>query len=99
MSAKTAQVLRDAASELEVKGWCQNTLHQGESSCLIGAMRRAVGLTGNEYSVVSDLYEAFEAVSNSIHMHPATWNDKPGRTQAEVVKLLLTVADVAEVQT
>lgn len=101
MSADTARVLRDAASHLEVNGWCQGALHLGQSSCLLGAVSRAVGIQDEATYIGDDgtykLGNVIGFLQGVIEANPVIWNDVPGRTQAEVVKVLLTAADLADI--
>lgn len=102
MSAQTAKILRDAAAVIETHGWCQGSMFQGERSCLVGSLRRAVAghmILSHEEAWIwgEDLAEAFQAVENHLGVNPARFNDVLGRTQAEVVKELLTVADLQDV--
>jgi hypothetical protein len=102
MSAAAARILRDAAAELETNGWTQGAIHDGERSCLVGALRRAVGLPNTEVETTPEVYARFRLAFDPVELHlgeaPARWNDQPDRTQAEVIKELLTVADLEEVQ-
>jgi hypothetical protein len=102
MSTQVAKVLRDAADELELNGWCQGELHVGKSSCMVGAIRRAVGVNYSFAFATDEQATLAEYALNRICDHlgqlPTTFNDTVGRTQAEVVKVLLTAADLAEVE-
>ena len=102
MSITAARILRDAAAELETHGWTQGRMHDGERSCLVGALRRALGLPDTEVETPPEVYArfrlAFDAVELLLGCLPARWTDRPDRTQAEVVKELLTVADLEDVR-
>lgn len=102
MSTQTGDVLRRAADELELNGWCQGTLHRRESSCLVGAVRRAVEVPASRFDTHQDLADltsrALTALTNWVGPFPSVWNDMAGRTRAEVVKVLLAGADAADIR-
>jgi hypothetical protein len=91
VSARTAEILREAAADLEANGWIQDDSYAGNKACLVGAIMRTHGAR-------IEMSDAFDAVKAHLGVTPAVWNDARGRTQAEVVKELLTVADLEDVR-
>jgi hypothetical protein len=95
VSRSTARTLRDAAAHLEAHGWTQGRQFDGQRACLVGSLRRALGLGLQMWT--GPLQDAHDAVARHLRDVPVLWNDAPGRTPAEVVKELLTVADLEDV--
>ncbi len=79
------QYLDDAADEIERRGWTQFTLRQSDGSmCMKGALNMV--LTGSAISMyLGNNRDKMLAECALCRILPATFNDKPGRTKAEVV--------------
>ena len=90
-----ADVLERAADLLEEFGWCQDDYGSRREGtlCLFGAFqeaRRDFGLPMSGWS--EDYLRPFRAVGI---LAPIWWNDRPGRTKAEVVAKLREAAAAA----
>lgn len=101
---KPSEVLSKAADLIEPEGaWARHQLAKSAHDqvvnptderavcwCMAGAMQRITPVLGNVY------YRAHEFVARSLDIPTfASWNDAPGRTQAEVVKALRDAAELA----
>jgi hypothetical protein len=103
------RILLRAHEIIEERGWCQHVLQAEDGRvCLEGAVRIASGVklfrsrTGRITHASDDAH--LPAALNAIRMlqrqllsakGPWEWNDQPGRTKDEVLKLIRdTVADV-----
>lgn len=94
------EVLDAAADLLERDGWTQGQMYGDGRRCMVGAMLSAT--TGIEYTVgASDFTEdqrnvyreGHGAVEELLGTPTLTnWNDKPERTQEEVVQVLRDAA-------
>lgn len=89
MSREVADHFREAAGLLETHGWCQGTMYHEGKSCAIGAIVRSAKT--NEL-----IHPAYQAFGFHIGGNIVSWNDRPGRTQAEVVKAFLGAAEAQE---
>lgn len=93
-----AQVLREAAAIVE-RGWRQGAFGVGtDCVCASEAIRRAAYGEECEHTISSPMgIPAWKFFADHIgEPFVAEWNDRPRRTQAEVVAKLLEAADVAE---
>ena len=94
---KVSEVLDRAADRIEAGGWCQAAFRDEGRFCALGAiinvavaMRLGSGaLTDIEALVDPALAALAAAVGEDGVMG---WNDRPGRTQEEVVAMLRAVA-------
>lgn len=83
-----ADVLEAAAEVIEVKGWCQKESVDGEGRvCVLGAVQSADLLNRHPLTV-----RAMRALRNRLGLvqnyDVIAWNDRPGRTEGEVLDLL-----------
>ena len=92
-----ADVLREAASYLETRGWKRGDMgNHGGPRCAVGALHSAVG--AQDYSHLScndeELVEAaWTLAEERIPCQSLSrWNDQPHRTAEEVISTLRTVA-------
>ena len=89
-----SRLLLRAAEVIEHRGWCQNEYTTSDGRlCVLGAVKTARGLSPRDDEDADDLVEKacerlYNAVGNRVHL----WNDRPGRTQDEVVAKLRAVA-------
>lgn len=92
-------VLHRAADLLETGEWewCQGFARHGDALCMLGAVSAACGVVPERpyITIESELYEdACDVLA--VHVpEGADWNDKPGRTKAEVVARLRQAAEAA----
>lgn len=114
MSGDVSAVLRKAAEVLETDGWCQGNLSTLDGRvCAMGAVIWAThelwdGYKPGDQRRRVDVQElaldalGLRALGDGVRdslLHPvAVWNDEPGRTMADVVKLFGQVADEEEVR-
>jgi hypothetical protein len=106
MSAESATLLRDAARQIETRGWQQDSIRGADGRvCMVGGIYAALGVDlSEEFVSLSPAQRDLAAeVQHAIELHLGVdfapdWNDAEGRTQAEVVKELLTVADLEDVR-
>jgi len=77
------ETLRATRAVLERRGWCQKFRfdHTTGRCCLVGALELAT-------NDALDAAVARRALTEIIQMHPAVWNDTPGRTVEEVYALI-----------
>lgn len=77
--------LREARNLLERPGgWIQGNAELNGSYCLTGALNKVCEIIDGE-----EIYwDLLQDVRRVIGRHLPTWNDTPGRTQAEVIDLL-----------
>ncbi len=88
-----ADVLNAAADLIEEYGWCQfNYFGANGGYCAHGAIIQSWPTDDN--TIPSRIYEALLPLLPSTQSL-ASWNDRPGRTQAEVVGLLREAASCA----
>lgn len=88
-----ADVLNGAADLIERDGWVQGMYRYEHSLCIVGAIDTAAGCFGTNMTV--DAMRARSTVADFIEANPTAWNDKPGRTKAEVVVALRAAAERA----
>jgi len=79
------QRLLGAAQILRTSGWCQKHYYVGETSCLVGAIRRSC-------QTAIGAQEPLNMVKDFLGYSPVVWNDMSGRTKEQVINLLETVA-------
>lgn len=98
MSA-VADVLNGAADLIERDGWCQYFYQDPNGCrCLAGAIDDAAGLDVSHASRKDEesvTYQARCVVADVVGNNWTSWNDTPGRTQAEVVAALRAAAERA----
>jgi len=74
-----------AADTMIERGWCQGRFVDDDARvCLVGALFQA--LPRRRYEKTLDI------VIEMFNGEPAKWNDKPGRTEEEVVDALIAAA-------
>lgn len=84
------------AADLVEQGWCQDRARREEGEktcyCIVGALDAASrpGQAGDYFTAVFFVAERLSVKPCGLSL--STWNDAPGRTQDEVVKLLRSVA-------
>ena len=95
-----AELLDEAAEDLETNGWCRKAMHDAQGrSCVMGAITRVGMARAQKRAIESSLVPLGWAAPaiNSVAMflgkgkrpeHIATWNDKKGRTTDEAIDLL-----------
>ena len=92
MSPDISAVYRRAAEVLTERGWCQDdTEDESGRLCAIGAIRVADGSPADG----GDDQDRDDELLRPLHHHVgliSAWNDTPGRTVAEVVDALVSVA-------
>ena len=85
-----SQICRDAAKLIRERGHAKGNYESNDGRlCLVGALCYA-GIGSDS----SRIYEAIEGVSGV--PSPATWNDAPERTPAEVIAALEKAASKLE---
>lgn len=96
------ETLDKAAELIELDGWTQGTFHHGGRHCALGAIAKVVsGVDHQDSSVIEQLlWEEYDAADAHVALVEtiggvtvAEWNDKPGRTGAEVVAALRNTAE------
>ena len=92
-------VLLNAAELLETRGWCQSTYYNDNGACcLVGAIG-AVVLGRDDTSLdlcrVEMSHPAMALVRKVTDEIPSFWNDRPGRTRAQVISRLREAAALA----
>lgn len=87
--SRTADVLRRAAADLGERGW------DPIRSTVLAAIDRATGYTRPGDPEEGVMYAAWEAYTARVGVpEPLTgWEQKPGRTQGEVLAVLRAAAD------
>ena len=90
-----ADVLNGAADLIERDGWCQGTFRDGGARCASRAIGDAAENTKNPHG--PDWSDAAHICLRKLtgHWFVSGWNDKPGRTKAEVVAALRAAAERA----
>lgn len=90
--------LRAAADVLERDGWTQRAWRDGDRRCVAGALTRAV--MDRTEAENSNFDRPWQAASDALALHVGEaamiWNDRHGRTAAEVIAALRAAADAAE---
>ena len=86
----TTEILTKARDLLE-QGWCQGVewIHNkngGFSCCILGALQEAEGNHDTRFDVYDFVYGALSRLHYEKDI--ADFNDAPGRTQAEVLKVM-----------
>ncbi len=73
-----------ARERIEKKGWCQGAFHRGSASCMMGALgyTRKRGCPSGLHYMAGEQLRSF--VGGDLVPH---WNDRPGRTKAEVLEV------------
>jgi hypothetical protein len=83
---KTSEVLRKAGDVLRERGWCQNQTEDGAGRvCAIGAL--GIAEADNASCASGAIYRALQRVTHDGLIYDyliGDWNDRPGRTAAEV---------------
>lgn len=75
---------------IKTYGWVQRRSGNEETGfCLIGAVYHVYN-NNNDYFIYN---KVFCALHQAIHAFPSTWNDTPGRTKKEVIKLLESIGE------
>ena len=74
-------ILNAAADLIERDGWCQYQFTKGDKRCLVGAIERAAGY--ETYASVLMYFQKRQRIANAVN-----WNDREGRTKAEVIAAL-----------
>ncbi len=74
------------ARELLQRGWCQHRGQEGDRYCLWGAARQAWMEAGATNALQKEVCHIVNSSTSPRRM--ADWNDAPGRTQADVLRLL-----------
>lgn len=103
MSAHDAEVFRKAAAVLERDGWVQGDFHHPQHGhCALGALEialwgRPYSLSLNDPAEMDDLRRVRDLLGTHVGDFVTDWNDGTGRTQGDVVKALLQVADLEDV--
>jgi hypothetical protein len=97
---KDSAVLARAAALVEKgwnQGWWQKRGDDGETCyCIIGALDHARTCEPFSRTSISENYIRKAIIEKEgEEMGPVMWNDREGRTQAEVVALLLRAAELA----
>ena len=96
-----AEALDAAADYIEVHGWCQPTMQTPDGrACLYAAIRSVTGADELNCTPDADLTSAraLTAVWTHLDTGPITWQDRPGRTEFEVIdELRLTAKALREV--
>ncbi|SRR5258708_21278602 len=90
------RLLLDAADLLETHKWCQGSLARGNAVCAVGSVYLAHfgdRETVVEWSVHPAVTEAIEMVARHIGTEVAEWNDRSGRTKAQVIAMFREVAN------
>ena len=90
----------DEARALIERGWVQGSYENAHGNCFcsLGAIEQVGGDCWNE------LPELWQPLAQAIGTNPcegfaiATWNDAPGRTQAEVVEAFRKAAELARTE-
>jgi len=85
---KTSEVLRKAGNVLRKRGWCQGQYRNDDGAvCILGAT-----LAGPYRPLDPWMSEEWSLLATVTGVHDgdtaAVWNDKPGRTAAEVMHAL-----------
>lgn len=82
---KVSEVFEQAAAIIEDAGWCQGSYgyKRDEPHCIVGAISTAALHTALGQEAIGFLHS---------HGVNSGWNDRPGRTEDEVIDLLLKLA-------
>lgn len=89
---KPSEVLAKAADLIEPEGrWCQKAYHSGEARCAVGAIVHIGEQNGGHQSATTEIF--IRAICPDFAI--STWNDREGRTQAEVVSALRKASELA----
>lgn len=93
----TTRDILNRAADLVEQGWCQGNYEREENGVVLMCAARAISLACDESSSsIQTEIESDMAVRNKVQAlgfeSTIGWNDAPGRTQAEVVSLLRSVA-------
>lgn len=95
-----AEVFRQAAREIEVRGWCQGALEMEDGSvCAEGAINKAAdrlklnmeGTLPHRCAIEDYIFNKYGSLTTLVG-----WNDAPGRHPHEVIDLLDETADWLE---
>lgn len=93
------EILNAAADLIERDGWCQGAFRRNGKHCLLGAIAETVA--GDARSGFNHILAHNDDAREAVRVFLATvqcdlgvphWNDKPGRTQTEVVAALRKAA-------
>ena len=84
----TVESLQAAKADLMENGWVQEYYRNEEKHCILGAIAFVNYISGAdaEDTPESHLLRELSGVDNTCH-NIAWWNDRPGRTFAEVMDL------------
>ena len=100
---KTSEVLNRAADLIEERGWTQgegwpDAEDDVTGLCLEGGIMAAAGFGFNDYTkfVRCPAYLAVENYLAHETRFPFTWNDRDGRTAAEVIEVLRACAVIEQ---
>jgi hypothetical protein len=87
-----ADLCDKAAAYIEANGWTQWSMYQGRAACLVGALERESLRYSRERGLIfqrcREEVSLFLGRTYGHHVHPETWNDRPGRTKEEVIGAL-----------
>lgn len=88
-----ARAVLAKAKGIVARGWCQGGYSDGSAVCINGAVCVALyGEVTHELVGQAERFSpALQALSDACGDYTFLWNDRPGRTQAEVVALFDTV--------
>lgn len=85
------QILNDAAQYLETHGWCQGAMQYRNKVCLYGAINAANKCGYVEAEI--EVNHMLRAVTGTFSI--VGWNDAPGRTKQQVIKVLRAAANAS----
>lgn len=90
MTSATGDRLREAARLIRDKGWCQGVYRDDAGRhCAVGALCEATGDGGLDLAR-SYLWQRIRTTSI------ADWNDRPGRTEQDVIAAFESAAALAD---
>lgn len=82
------QDLWDAANVIREHGLAKHVEFDGKGYCLVGAMRKVMGLANSEHTPRFDkAWELCKKVNSSIP-NPVMWNNAPSTTAEDVIQAL-----------
>jgi hypothetical protein len=87
------QVLLDAASLIEQKGWCQGSAMMDDASCAAWAITQAArNLSQYDYGLAEHVGNRLARIVGARSI--PFWNDAPGRTKEEVIAAMRAAVGV-----